>query len=197
MNRFEKVCISLILISIAIVSFTAGMYITNPLLFSHREPSVSMNVYMWQETQSGSELVYAGNVITNIGEKRIRDAIGYDNASALVWAIALSNDASPVQTWAVLPTELTNVTGAGFGRKACDAAHWGSIVAWYRDSDYSFNATVKFMAETDGIQVRCASLTWSDVEEAADAFAVAAFTQTTFNTNDNCTITWIVQFNAN
>lgn len=195
----RKYVASLLLTAVLVFSLT---YIAkNPeIIYGHRPPKPSVNMYVFIETAEGKSQLSSGNVITNIGERYVRNILGFDNETdnnATKW-ISLSNDASAVQTWTKLPNEITNVTGDGFGRKIADASHWGSVVAWIDSGDYAVNVTVKFMSLVDSNTVQCAGANWNNVEASDNnLYAAANFDQTTFNTNDNCTIRFSFVYDAN
>jgi hypothetical protein len=87
-----------------------------------------------------------------------------------------------------LPNELT--TG-GFGRAL------GAGVGWTSGTDYAYNYTKKFTA-TGAVTAQCAGLQWSpSASSDNNLFACAAFTQTIFAANDNCTIVWMIVIDAN
>jgi len=161
-------------------------------VFGHRPPRASANVYVFVETAEGKAQIASGNVITNIGEQYVRNILGFENITeynATQW-ITVSNDASPVATWTKLANEKT---ADGFTRAAND-----SCVAWQNGGDYAYNVTKKFTATSDSVELQCAGLQWSGQSNTDNnLFAAAAFTQTTFNTNDNCTIVWVITINAN
>ena len=84
------------------------------------------NVYVGQSVGGVYSEVLAGNVITDIGEHYIRDWLGCGQANTtsrngMVY-VAVSNDASPVQTWTVLAGEATT---AGCGRVLGNITWWG------------------------------------------------------------------------
>jgi len=189
-NVSKKVFVGLLLLSI-MVSFSSG-YAWQQGWFEHRRPKVTANVYVFIETASGKDSCVSGNVITNIGEKYVRDILGFDNVTAhnaTKW-ISLSNDASPVQTWTKLPNEVNNANG--FGRAVAT-----DIVAWINGGDYAVNFTKKFTA-TGTQQLQCAGSNWNNVLQSDNnLYACAAFTQTTFNSGDNCTIRWVFTYDAN
>jgi hypothetical protein len=157
---------------------------------AHRPPRMTTNVILEAETAAyGDFPLYSGNLITNIGERFLRNTIAYDNqTNGMPKWISLSNDATPAVTWTKLAGE--NVS-TGFGRAA------GTLVAWYRTTDYSYNCTHKFTSG-GAVTVQCAGLQWNATADSdSNLFACAAFTPTTFALLDNITITWIVQFDAN
>jgi len=173
-----------------IICFSLGYVVEHPA-FGHRDPKVQVNVFVFHETAEGVETLASGNVITNIGERYVRNILGFDNETnhnATKW-ISISNDGSPVATWTKLANEKT---ADGFTRAL------GTVVAWQNGGDYAYNVTKKFTSTSDTIQLQCAGCQWSGTSDSDNnLFACAAFTQTTFNTNDNCTIVWVITYNAN
>lgn len=155
---------------------------------SHRQPKV--NAYLFFETAHGSWSGQSGNLITNIGERYVRNIIGFDNVTAnnaTKW-ISLSNVGSPLVTWTELDTE---VNANGFTRML------GTVTAWMNGTDYAYNVTGKFTA-TGTQQLQTAGSQWNDTPVSDNNLSAAAtFTQTTFELNDNLTITWVFTWDAN
>jgi len=172
----------------AILCFSLGYSLTIPR--PKNKPEIEANVFIFVETLEGKYEASIHNVITNIGEKYVRDILGFDNVTnhnATKW-ISLSNTGSPSVTWTQLDTE---VNANGFTRAL------GSVVSWMNGTDYAYNVTKKFTASGTQ-QLKNAGLQWSGVALSDNnLFACAGFTQTTFNANDNCTIRWVITINAN
>jgi hypothetical protein len=174
-----------------LIAFSCGVALNPALNFlTHREPRLKANVYILAETMYGDFEIPTGNLITNIGERYCRNILGFDNETAnnaTKW-ISLSNVATPLVTWTVLTTE---VAANGFTRAL------GTVTSWNNGTDYAFNVTKKFTA-TGSQQLQTAGLNWCDTSASDNnLFAAAGFTQTTFATNDNCTIKWVITFDAN
>lgn len=183
---FKK--LGVLLAVLTVLSFSSG-YAWQQGYF-HRSPNVKANVFVFKESVDGIEELSSGNLITDIGERYVRDILGFDNVTghnATKW-ISLSNDATPLASWTKLPNE---VNANGFTRAL------GTVAAWVNSGDYAYNVTKKFTA-TGTQQLQCAGCNWRDTATSDDnLFAAAAFTQTTFNANDNCTIRWVITWNAN
>jgi hypothetical protein len=174
----------------AIIGLMLGIcagYYAALMVYQHRSPKATVNVFVFKETAEGIELLSSGNVITDIGEDYVRDALSAGGTINQTKWISLSNDASPVQTWTKLPNELTNL---GFARAL------GTVTQWTSGTDYAYNVTKKFTA-TGAVTAQCAGLQWNDVLSDNNLFACAAFTQTVFAANDNCTIVWMIVIDAN
>lgn len=156
-----------------------------------RRPKLRVNVYMLHESVSGKHLEKSGNLITDIGERYVRNILGFDNVTdhnATKW-ISLSNDATPLVTWTKLPNEIT--TDNGFRRALA------TMTTWMNGTDYAYNASNKFTA-TGTQQLQCAGANWNPTRDSDNnLFAAATFSQTTFNSGDNCTITWVITWDAN
>jgi hypothetical protein len=182
------------LLAILLVTVIAGTALgyefrTNPF---HRDPTPTANVFYLFETGHGTWSGQAGNLITNLGDNYVRNAIGFANATGAgtvnaTQYISLSNDASPLVTWTVLPVE---VTANGFTRSL------GTVSHWMNGTNYAYNVSKTFTA-TGTQQLQCAGLNWSPTLSGDPAggslFACASFTsQATFNSGDNCTITWVI-----
>lgn len=176
---------------VSVLAFSSGYLAFSPLMnVGHRDPSVSANVYILCETVRGTWTAESGNLITNIGERLTRNILGFDNVTAnnaTKW-ISMSNAGTPLVTWTELDTELA---ANGFTRAL------GTVVTWMNGTDYAYNVTKKFTA-TGTQQVQTAGLQWSGVAESDNnLFAAADFAQTTFESGDNCTITWVITWDAN
>ena len=189
--EISRTRLSAIVLATFLATFIPMFAIQQGILFGHKDPGYSANVFYLFETSHGTWGGMAGNVITNLGECYVRNIMGFNNETGhneTKW-ISLSNDASPAATW----TKLTNeVTANGFGRAL------GTVAAWNNGTDYAFNVTKTFTATADGNELQCAGLNWNDTPDSdSNLFACAAFTQTTFNTGDNCTITWVITWDAN
>ena len=184
----KKTIVMLCLVSI--LSFSMGYAWQQGGFIQHRNPTVKANVYMFKETVDGTEVMPTSNVITNIGEKYVRDILGFDNVTghnATKW-ISLCNTGTPDATWTQLETE---INANGFTRAL------GTVVSWMNGTDYAYNVTKKFTA-TGTQQLKNAGLQWRDTPVSNDnLFACAGFDQTTFNADDNCTIRWVITWNAN
>lgn len=177
-----------VLISATILlSFLAGYY-ASPIIKQHKNPKVSVNVFVFHESLDGKTVLASGNLITDIGEAYIRNSISGGEGQNVTKYISLSNDASPAAAWTKLPNELA---ASGFTRAL------GTVVNWTYSGDYAFNVTKKFTA-TGSVTAQCAGLNWSPTASSDNnLFAAAAFTQTAFSSGDNCTIVWMIVFNAN
>lgn len=186
----KKLAVILALTIVLSVGVTSAYF--NPIVFMHRDPTMRANVYVTIQQRFGTTQCTGGNLITDIGERYVRNIIGFNNVTAhnATDDISLSNDGSPLDTWTKLPNE---VTGNGFDR--VDAS--SGTVAWWNGTDYAFNVTHQFTA-TGTQQLQCAGLNWHPTDDVDNTlFAAALFTQTTFESGDNLTITWVITFDAN
>lgn len=170
-----------------IISFLAGYCFKT--VDSHRSPKPSVNVYVYKETNQGIQLIYSGNVITDIGEKLPRDWLSGENATAypVKW-IALGNS-SIAQTKTKLDTEATST---GFTRAL------GAITYGISGGDYYHNVTKKFTATGD-IQINAASCHWSGTSDSdGNMYALTSLGGAQdFQNNWNCTITYMLVFDSN
>lgn len=185
----KKAAVGSLFVGLLVLAFFAGMFVVLSAP-RHGVSHVSANVYITENTGGVSSTLAVGNVITDIAENYIRDILGFDNVTdhnATQW-VSLSNDGSPVQTWTQLPNE---VDANGCSRVL------GNLTAWYEGGDYGFNVTAKF--DVSGTQqLQCAGLQWSGVASSDEnLFACAVFTQTTFESGDSLTITWVITVDAN
>ena len=185
MEISKKKLVAVVLITA--FAFSAFGFLANPV-YVHFNPQV--NVYMKVIKGEGSGVsatLASGNLITDIGENFIGNCtLGLDANGT--WAISLSNVGSPAVAWTELNTE---VAANGFTRAE------GTLTRWVNGGDYAFNVTKTFTA-TGTQQLQTAGLQWDDTAESDNnLLAAATFTQTTFETDDTLTVTWVITFNAN
>ena len=189
--EISKSTFILTIVLVSVLGFSAGLAAFSPLMTAqHRDSKVSANVFILFETAKGTWTAKGGNLITNIGERYVRNILGFDNVTsnnATKW-ISISNAGSPLVTWTELDTE---IAANGFTRAL------GTVTAWLNGTDYAYNVTKKFTA-TGTQQVQTAGLQWNSTSQGdGSLFAAADFAQTTFENNDNCTITWVITWDAN
>lgn len=169
-----------------LISFSLGYSLKTT--FQHKTPKASVNVFIFHESTNGIAVIPVGNLITDIGETFIRDSVSGPDAQSITDYISLSNDATPLVSWTKLPNE---VNANGFARAQ------GAVTNWTYSGDAAYNVTHKFTA-TDAQTLQCAGLNWASTPESDNnLFAAAAFTQTAFTSGDNCTIVWMIVFDAN
>lgn len=169
------------------VSLVAALILGAPY-YIHSDPKVSANVYISETTGGVTSELYSGNLITDIGENFIGNAtIGLQNNAT--WAISVCNAGTPAASWTQLDTE---VAANGFTRAdAAETAPYANSGDWAINFTYTFTATGEQQLQNAGLQ-------WdSTASSNNNLFAAAAFTQTTFNSGDTLTITWVVTYNAN
>lgn len=184
MNRKTLIVFALTIV----ISGSLGYSVAN--IRVHRDPRIKANVFYFFETAKGSYSGKGGNLITNIGEQYVRNAIGFNNVTNFNYTgwISLSNVGSPLATWTELNTE---VNANGFSRSA------GTVTTWMNGTDYAYNVTNQFTASGTQ-QLQTAGLQWNDTAVSDNnLFAVDTFTQTTFESGDNLTITWVITWDAN
>jgi hypothetical protein len=172
-----------VLVLCIVGAFCLGSFVDNfafSILWGHKTPKVMGNVYVTIESPMGVYDALEGNVITDIGENATR--YGVCNVAVNVNYIAVGNS-TVAQTKTKLDTEYT--------RSAAD-----SRVFWISSGDYAFNITKKFtFAGT--VTLNAAAAHWSATANANDAYALAAITQTTFQSGWNLTIMWVFIYDAN
>jgi len=190
-KKFGTVLAITIILSVCL---TSAWWSLDAWSFSHRDPTMRANVYVTIQQRFGTRQINqrVGNLITDIGERYVRNILGWDNVTnnnATQW-ISLSNDATPLDTWTELPGEVDNTNG--FGRAAND-----TCVAWMNGTDYAYNVTNTFQG-TGTQQLQCAGLNWNGtLQSDENLFAAVSFTQTTFENGDNLTITWVITWDGN
>jgi len=173
---------------VAVLMFSMGYSVRNGV-FSHRDPQVNVNMYVLKETPEGNDLIYSGNVITDRFENKLGNIFGFNNETVYEtkW-IALGNSTID-QTKTKLDAEATTL---GFARAVAD-----SVVKWSNGGDTAINYTKKFTATGD-IQIDATALHESVTGEATDAVALASLGGAEdFKNNWNCTIIWVLTWNAN
>ena len=157
----------------------------------YRATGPKANVFVIYETARGTWTEPVGNLITDLGERYVRNIIGWDNVTsnnATHW-IALGNNTAPANGDTKLDAE---ATATGFTRAAND-----TCVHWMNGTDYAYNVSNQFTA-TGTIRVNATSLHWNPTSDSDNnCFALASITETTFNNNDNCTIVWVITWDAN
>lgn len=150
-------------------------------------------VLVFTETERGKELIRTHNLRTSLGANYVRDILGFDNYTTtqnVTGWISLSNDATPLSSWTKLPNE---VNTGGFTRKA------GTVAAWRNGTGFAYNVTATW-ACTATTTLQAAGLMFSGQALSDNSlYAVAAFTQTTFNyydasNFDNLTIVWCLTY---
>jgi len=161
-----------------ITSFYIGYNLKN--YFKHGTVTSKANVYIFWENPQGTDLLYGGNVITDIGEQYLRSIASQGGTYDAIRYISIGN-ATAAATLTDLATQ--------YERKN------GTIVEWINSGDYAYNCTYKFTF-TETVTLNAAGLHW-DLTAANTLFAVANFQETTFSVNDNCTIRWVITFDAN
>lgn len=178
--------------SVGLLCLAVGGIVFSQNFFSHhRNPRVSANVYVFIETPEGIDEVASGNVIVDGAERYVRNILGNNNETthnATQW-ISLGNS-----TIAASKTKLdSEATTAGFTRAAND-----TYVAWINSGDYAYNVTKKFTA-TGNIQVNATGLHYHPTSDSDNnLFALASLGgDQAFQNNWNCTIVWVITWNAN
>ena len=146
----------------------------------HGVAKPSANVVILWEHAGGTDVLYSGNVITDIGEQHLRDMAANGGTFEAIKYISIGN--------ASASASLTSLSSE-YDRKA------GNVVAWINNGDYAYNCTYKWTF-TETVTLNAAGLHWAS-SGTGNLFAVANFAQTTFHANDNCTIRWIITFDGN
>ena len=183
-NRANSTIIAVGWILSIIIAFTAGYYL-NPLFMHGQRHGVAKpnaNVIILWEHAGGVDQLYVGNVITDIGEQYLRN-ITSQGASAVVDAVKYISIGN-----ATASASLTDLASE-YDRQA------GTVVEWINGGDYAYNCTYKWV-NVGPVTLNAAGLHWN-ASGTGNLFAVANFAETTFGSNDNLTIRWVVTFNGN
>jgi len=172
-----------------LLAFLIAIYLPMRPQNRHQSPSVSANIYILKESTSGTDVLYVGNTITDIGERMLRNLIGFANQTQYTCKEISLGNATVVQTLTKLTTEATNL---GFDR------HTGTVITWINSGDYAFNVTYKFTA-TGNIAINAAGLHWNATDNTDNnMFAAASLGGTqAFQNGWNCTAIWSITINAN
>ena len=187
MKLGNKTITALILLSWLLIG-TLGYSIRNGYI-GHKDPSPRANVYYFFETSKGSYGGRGGNVITNIGEQYVRNAIGFNNVTNFNYTGWISLGNATVS--ASLTKLTTEATTDGADRKA------GTVTTWMNGTDYAYNVTNEFNL-SGTIRLGESGLHWNDTDNSDNnMFACDDFTDTTFESGDNLTITWVITWDAN
>jgi hypothetical protein len=183
---------SIILTAVLFSTVTYALVQTS--VYTHRSPQFSANVFVIVETVNGRTEIPAGNVLTNLFETNLRNTYGFyndtvcPNATNMTKYISVGN-CTPAQTLTIVTTEANE---NGFARAL------GTVSAWANGTDAAFNVTKTFTCTTAAENINSAGLNWfATAASDGNLVAVAAITATTFAIGDNCTITWVITFDAN
>ena len=162
-----------------LLAFIVGTQVFNSYS-AHKTPQINDNIFIQIERTTGTEYLTAGNLITNIGENYTRNALSGGGTVANVSYISIGN-----ATAAVALTELTSE----YVRVV------GTVSNWTYSGDASFNVTATYtFTETQTLDAIGAH--WVNTGNL-NLYAVADVTETTFNADDNATITWMFVYDAN
>ena len=182
--EISKTNLALTLLLTIVLTFGATMVTINTFNYfgTHKDPEVSANVFVFVEKANAKYTVGSGNVITNIGENYTRDALSTDTDLNQTRSISIGN-----ATAGVALTKLTT--------------EWnrtdGTVTDWVNGTDQAYNTTFTWNFNTT-VRLDCAGLHWNPIDQSDNnMFACADFTATTFNSGDNCTITWSITVDAN
>lgn len=190
--QVNKKSFILSLVLVALLSFSVGYGLQNRLL-AHKNPQPEVNLWVFKETPEGITTLVGGNIITDLAERNMRNVHGFDNETDYITKWISLGNSTILQTKTKLDDEaLVGDGGGGFVRAE------GSVVAWVNGGDFAYNVTKKFTA-LGNIAVDAAGLQWL-VTSGSDnnLFALASLGGTqSFQNNWNCTIRWVVTWNAN
>jgi len=185
MERSRKIgtkTVYVIMIAMFINGFLAchALYTYWLPMLRHGVARPKANVIILWEHAGGSDVLYTGNAITDIGEEHLRDMAANGGTLSAIRYISIGN--------ATASTSLTDLANE-YDRQA------GNVVTWINNGDYAYNCTYKWTFSST-VTLNAAGLHW-DASASNTLFAVANFAQTTFHANDNCTIRWIITFDGN
>lgn len=168
--------VALFCFATASVTYAAVQY---PFDFDfNRSPEPQANVFVFHN----GLLIYEGtNDITDIGEEHVRDYMSGGGSMVASKYIAIGNVSGTLTAKTQLDSEYNRQTG--------------TVANWTNAGDYAYNSTYTWTF-TETQRLDGAGLHWA-ASGNNNLFACDNFDATTFNTDDNLTITWSVTFNAN
>lgn len=124
------------------------------------------------------------NVVTTIGKTQARDYFSAGDTDITKY-LAVSNDASPADSWTKLATEKTT---ANLTRATGTVANVNTT---------AYQVTYEFMSSADSQTLQCLGIHWIVTSDSDNnLFAAGAFTQTTLNTNDKLQVTYTLNFGS-
>jgi len=171
--------------------FMFGFHCSRIQTLTHRDPSVSGNVYVTVTNSLGTKSVIGGNIITDLAENNVRDLLAFGNSTLdtnQTEYISFGNS-TIAQTKTVLDVECD--AEANFSRTLGDVLPWWNSTG----SDWAFNVTVTRIANAT-VTINATGLHWFASGDL-DLFALAAIAQTTFNSGDEITVLWVITVDAN
>lgn len=161
--------------------------------YRHTQPNLQANVYVLKESLGQRQDLSTPNVICNIGGQYVRNALAFGNISGSgtniinrTTCISMGN-ATVAATLTKLTTEATT---ANFTRVNASS----TTVAWYNTTGnfYAFNVSYTFTASAT-LRLNAVGLHWDSTSDSdSNMFACAAITETTFNSGDTATLTWVI-----
>lgn len=186
-KKFALVIVSTILLTMSL-TVMASYYVLDvtPGRNKHKNPELKANLYVFVDKAEVEYWMGSGNVITNIGENYTRD-IHSGNSTGLngIHWISLGNVTGTLQTKTQLDSEYNR--------------NLGTIVNGTLGADPHFNLTYTHtFNETQRIDG--AGAHWEGTYDSNNnLYAVANFAggAVTFNLNDNCTVLWMITYDAN
>lgn len=174
-----------------ILTGVSTYYFSHGLGSQHTQPEVQANVYVLKESLGSKQDLSTENVITNIGGLYVRNALAFGNISGSgtntinrTSCISMGN-ASVAATLTKLTTEATT---ANFTRVNA------TVTAWYNTTGnfYAYNVSYTFTASAT-LRLNAVGLQWDLTSDSDNnLFAAAAITETTFNSADTASVTWVI-----
>jgi len=173
--------LSLVCASLSTYYYASGSF---PWSWGGQAAEAGDVVFFIVETPEGKATLATHNVITDIGEMRLRNMTsqgGTSYANAVKW-ISIGN--------ATASKTLTQLT-VEYDRQQ------GTVTEWINNGDYAYNLTRKWTF-TETVTLDCAGAHWDSAGDG-NLFAVANFPfgSQTFHANWNLTVIWIITFDAN
>lgn len=149
----------------------------------HRNPQIRTNVCVTIETKLGVSELATSNNISDYGEQLVRD---------------IFSGGGTAEKWDYIA--YGNLSGTGHNAKTAldsqNARHQGTIVNWTNSGDYALNCTYK-KTFSSTVRINGTALHHNSTGNSAVALTNFPGGGVTFNNNDNCTITWVITFDAN
>ena len=172
---------------VTLLALSAGIFVGRQQTSMYGEAGADPSGHVSIKAYRDGELFYEfedHNLITTNGSRRIRNFLGWDNATAEATIyLSLSNDATPLVSWTVLPGE---ISGNGLARAAGSPAVVNSTAYTV---NYEWTAT-------GAIPVQCTGLHWS-ASGNYNLFAAASISSVSLQANDRLDVTWTVNIPDN
>ncbi len=168
---------------VTLLALSAGIFVGRQQTSMYGEAGADPSGHVSIKAYRDGELFYEyedHNLITTNGSKRIRNFLGWDNETGATIHLSLSDDATPLVSWTMLPGE---ITVNGLDRNTGTPAVVNSTAF-----------TVNYQWTATGTQsVQCTGLNWNAADFTDyNLFAAASISSVSLQANDKLDVTWTV-----